>query len=99
MTIAEIERAIASKIRVKKIEAQERASYDYMLADLMARSMARIYSSTAKYPAINEVYTTIFDSAEIIEKKRQQKVEVSTLRFKQFANSFNKRFKEVQENE
>lgn len=96
MTPAELERALASRLRVKKVEAQERASYDYILAELIGRSVARIYSSTVGYPAINEVYPTLFDSEEIIQKKQEKKAELSALRFKQFANSFNAKFKEVQ---
>lgn len=96
MTIAEIERVVESKQRLKKLEAQERASYDYILADLIGRSISRIYSSSAKYPAISEVYPTIFDSQEIQEKKREKQAEISAIRFKEFANSFNKRFEEVQ---
>lgn len=96
MTPAEIERALASRVRAKKVEAQERASYDYVLAELIGRSIARIYSSSAKFPPINEIYPTLFDSEEIQQKRQEKKDELSALRFKQFANSFNTKFKEVQ---
>ena len=95
MTLAELERAIESKRRVKKIEAQEKASFDYILADLIGRSVGRIYSSATKIPEISEVYPSLFDSKVFEEKKQEQKAELSVLRFKQFANSHNKRFKEV----
>ena len=78
-----------------KREAQERASADYILGDLIGRSIARIYSSSARYPDINTAYPTLFDSKQLEEKKRAQKEELSVLRFKQFAQSYNKRFKEV----
>lgn len=93
MTFAELERAAESKIRVKKIEEQEKASFDYILADLIGRSISRIYSSSATYPEISEAYPTLFDSREIQERKQQQKAELSALRFRQFAASYNKRFK------
>ena len=95
MTIAELERLIKSKQRLIKQKAQEQASYDYILAELIGRSVARIYSSSNKMPEIAEVYPNLFDSAEIEERKRAKKAELSALRFKQFADSYNKRFKEV----
>ena len=95
MTLAEVEREIQSKKRVQKIELQEKASFDYILADLFGRSMSRLYSSSATYPDIATMYPTLFDSQEIQEKKQEKKDELSVLRFKQFANSFNTRFEEV----
>lgn len=62
MTIAELERAIDSKKRVQKQQAQEKANYDYILADLIGRSISRIYNSSNKMPDISAVYPTLFDS-------------------------------------
>lgn len=93
MTLAELLRALESKRRVEKLRAQEKASFDYILADLIGRSIGRIYSSSTKIPAISEAYPTLFDSQEIEEQKAVKKAEISALRFKQFANSYNKRFK------
>lgn len=93
MTIGEINRAIESKERMLKMKAQERASYDYILANLIGRSISRIYSSSAKMPAISEAYPTLFDSEEIEQKKQEKQNELSAIRFKQFASSYNKKFK------
>jgi hypothetical protein len=93
MTLAELERVFASKRRVLKQQAQEKASYDYILADLIGRSIGRLYSSSATIPDISTVYPTLFDSQEIEEKRAEKNAELSALRFRQFANSFNKRFK------
>lgn len=93
MTVGEVKRAFLSYNRRHTNEAREKASYDYILADLIARSMARIYSSSATYPDISEIYPTLFDNKEIQEKKAEQKAALSALRFKQFAQSFNQRFK------
>ena len=93
MTLLEVYRAIESRRRVEKIKAQEKASYDYILADLIGRSMSRIYSSAAHMPPIEEVYPSLFNSEEIQEQKRQQQAELSALRFKQFATSFNRNYK------
>lgn len=96
MTLAELERAISSKKRIKKQQDQEKAAFDYILADLIGRSVARIYSSSAKLPEITEVYATLFDNQSFQEKKQEQLEELSALRFKQFAQAHNKKFnKEV----
>ena len=79
-----------------KVEAQERASADYILADLIGRSVARIYSSSVNYPELGEVYPTLFDTKEIEQKKQVKKMELSAIRFKQFADSHNSKFKEAQ---
>ena len=92
MTLAELERAIQSKRRVEKIRAQEKASFDYILADLIGRSIARTQSSANKMPEISEAYPSLFDSQEIEEKKAEKKAELSVLRFKLFANAHNEKF-------
>ena len=96
MTIAELDRLIESKKRIQKREQQDKASFDYILADLIGRSVARLYSSSARMPEISAAYPTLFDSEEIQEKKQEKKNELSALRFKQFAQAYNKKFnKEV----
>lgn len=93
MTLAEVYRAFESRNRVVKQKAQEQASFDYILADMIGRSVARIYSSSNKLPDISEVYPTLFDSKQIEENRAAKQAELSALRFRLFANSFNKRFK------
>ena len=78
------------------MEQQEIASHNYILADLIGRSIARVYSSSNHMPEIQEAYPTLFDSKVVEEKRAEQKAELSALRFKQFAASFNKKFKEEQ---
>lgn len=95
MTIAELERAVNSKKRLLRLQQQERASFDYILADLIGRSVSRIYDSSNTFPQIHEAYPALFDSVEAEEKQQEKKDELSALRFRQFANSFNKKFKEV----
>lgn len=93
MTLAEVIRAVESKKRRVKAEAQEKATFDYILADLIGRSVSRIHSSSNKMPPINEVYNTLFDSKELEAKAQEKKNELSALRFKAFAQSFNNRYK------
>lgn len=97
MTPAEVFRAMDSKKRVMKIQAQEKASFDYILADLIGKSIARIHSSKISYPELIEVYPSLFDTKAIEEKKLEKKTELSAIRFKQFADSHNKKYKEGKE--
>ena len=95
MTLGEVIRAIESRTRTMKSQAKERAAFDYKLADLIGRSVARIHSSANKMPEIHEVYPSLFDSVEIQEQRKTKRDELSALRFKQFASSYNKKFEEV----
>jgi hypothetical protein len=95
MTIAELARAIESKKRIKLLEAKEKASNDYILANLIGKSISRIYSASSTYPDISEVYPSLFDSEEIQEEKQKQKDELSALRFMQFAQNYKKKSEEV----
>ena len=98
MTLAELTRAIESKKRVQKQEAQEKASMDYILADLIGRSIGRLYSSSARLPEISEAYPALFDNPQVEEIKSAKKTELSVLRFKQFAEIHNNKFQEVANN-
>lgn len=90
MTIAEINREIESRKRQHIEQAKEKASFDYILADLIGRSVARIHSSHNKIPSLAEVYPSLFVAEEIAEQQQKKKDEVSAMRFKLFAQSFNK---------
>lgn len=89
MTIAELSRYFSSYQRAQKRRQQEQASYDYILADLIGRSVSRIYNKSGKMPEIYEAYPSLFESADIEEKRKEQKTQLSILRFKQFANFHN----------
>jgi hypothetical protein len=95
MTLAELTRLLDSKRRMQKLQAQERASYDYILADLIGRSIARVYNSSNTMPEISAAYPTLFDGEEIREQKAQKQAELSALRFRQFAQAHNKKYEEV----
>lgn len=97
MTLAEAIRAIKSKKRVEKARVMEKASFDYIQAELIGRSIARLYSSSARMPQIQEVYPSLFDNEEIEKQRQQKKMELSVLRFKTFAQTYNKKYEEVGE--
>lgn len=91
MTIAELIRAVDSYKRRYRTQERQRAAFDYLLADAVGRSVARIYSSSARMPKLYEMYPSLFESEEIQEQEQARRDEISALRFKQFAQAFNKR--------
>ena len=93
MTIAELMREIESKKRVNKFHEQQTAINNYILADLIGRSIARLYSSSNKLPTIDEVYPQLFNKEEIEEQQAEKRTELSIIRFKQFVSSYNHRKK------
>ena len=44
-------------------------------------------------PPISEVYPSLFENEAVEEEIQKKKDELSALRFRQFAQSFNKRFR------
>lgn len=66
---------------------------DYILADTIGRSISRIYNSSAKLPDISAIYPSLFTEEEVEEQRINRRDELSVIRFKQFAASFNSRFK------
>ena len=96
MTLAEVIRQVESQKRIMKVQAKEKATYYYILADLIGHSVARIHSASNQMPKISDVFPMLFDNEEVEEKLQEKRDEASALRFKQFAQSFNSKFnKEV----
>lgn len=92
MTLAEFDRYVASRRRVQEREAKEKATFDYILGDLIGRSVSRLFDAKNKYPEIYDAYPTFFEK-EIIERQRQERLdELSAQRFMAFAESFNNKF-------
>ena len=95
MTPGEVNRFVESRNRIKKIELQQKASYDYILATLIVKGVAITLGDKTPFPTINETYPGVFE--EVIkaqeDKIQQRKIELSTLRFKQFAQSYNDNLK------
>lgn len=95
MTFAEIHREVDSKVRIKRLEAQEKATYDYILAQLITKGVSRVLGDKSNYPSIEEAYPGVFDEviAERKAKVEEQRMNLSALRFKQFAQSYNTKLK------
>ena len=103
MTVGEIIRAIESSNRLARYEAKERATFDYILANLITKGVSIAFGSKASFPSIYEVYSSVFDD-EIKAKEQElqdKRNALSVLRFKQFAQSYNKTLenKEVRKTE
>lgn len=88
MTIAEVTRAVEAKQMIEKQELKTKAIFDYKLANLISIGFAN------KLPEIWDMYPTLFNSEEELEKREKKQAELSALRFINFAESFNKRFTE-----
>lgn len=95
MTVGEVCRAIESKNRLVKIQAQEKASYDYIQATLIIKGISICLGDKSSFPTLQETYPGVFEDKvkEQEEKIQQKKMELSALRFKQFAQSYNNNFK------
>jgi hypothetical protein len=87
MTIAEIERAI----KARKAMEKRRAQFDYILADLIGRSVARVYNSDNKLPTLAEAYPSLFDAQEEQEALQRAQDEKNALNFMKFAQSHNRK--------
>lgn len=95
MTFAELDRLVASRKRMENYRAKERATFDYISAIMVGRAFAAGMDNKAKFPDIHEFYPSLFDAQEREAQKREQSNQLSALRFKQFAQSYNKKYKEV----
>ena len=95
MTIAELDRYIKSRNRVNREKAKEKAAFDYILANLVGTNVMRSMSSSIELPTLQDAYSFLFkEEQEKQEADKQAKLtELSTLRFKQFAKSYNSKFK------
>lgn len=88
MTLREVINAVEAKQKVEKVQLKQKAIFDYKLANLIGISFSN------KLPDIWEMYPTLFNSEEEIQKREQKQAELSVLRFINFAESHNKKFTE-----
>lgn len=98
MTLTEIERQMKSNIRVRKYEEKKQAIFNYIQANLIVKGVSLVLGDKSKYPPIEEVYPELFaDEVESRQAKiEEQKMSLSALRFKQYANFHNSKYtKEV----
>lgn len=93
MTLAELDRLARSKRRVMVIEAKEKATHNYIHAMLVGKAIMANFDNKVKVPELHEIYPKLFtvDTSQQ-EEIQERKDELSALRFKHFAESFNKNF-------
>jgi hypothetical protein len=94
MTLREIENYVKSKQRVRRLENQEKATYDYIQATLIIKGVGLVLGSKEEFPTVEQAYPGVFE--DLVEKKQdelqEKKDELSALRFRQFAQSYNNKF-------
>ena len=96
MTFAELDRYVESQKRLMKHKAQEKATFDYILATSIGLAVGRSFNgSDEAFPEIHEIYPSLFDGKQREEEKQERRDELSALRFKQYANFHNNKYKEV----
>ena len=95
MTPGEVSRAIQSYNRLTMRQARDKASFDYIQAQLIIKGVSIILSGKGQMPTIQETYPELFEEVirEQEEKIQERKDELSALRFKMFAQSHNNKFK------
>lgn len=98
MSLKELERYFKSRARVLKAEERKKATYDYILADLIGRSVSRIYNSSNKMPPLHDAYPSLFSEEEIKKSKAERDRQRFMAGLQQFAQSYNKEFEEVAKN-
>lgn len=91
MTLAELDRLFRSKRRIEKQKLQEKAFFDYQLANMIG--ICVMHDEKTKIPEIEEVYPTLFDAKKIQEERKLRKQQEAAMRFKQFASSFNQKIR------
>ena len=95
MTFAELDRYLSSKRRIEKARQQELATHNYILAGLIGRAYACSMDGKATFPELYEVYPSLFDGDKREQEKQNLINELSVLRFKQYANFHNTKYKEL----
>lgn len=88
MTVAEVSRWEEGAMWRLKSKAQ----FDYVLADLIGISSARMMSDDVKYPSLEDAYPNLFEQTpdEIMEQKKEEEIATQNLnRFMEFAMRHN----------
>lgn len=78
------------------------AQFDYMLANLIGVSVARVVSKEAEFPSIEKVYPTLFTAEEVSKeqekvKEEEAKITNSKNRFLEFAMKHNAKIRAKEE--
>jgi hypothetical protein len=95
-TYEEISDILKSFNRKLEFKRKEKASFDYILADLIGLSAGRLMSEGNKYPTINQSYPSLFPLSEETEDTSWLSQKMSMMKF---AASHNKWFESQEVNQ
>lgn len=98
MTLTELDRYFKSRKRVMEAQERKQAAFDYIQADLIGRSIARVYNANNKFPSIEKAYPTIFNEEDMQAARAKQKQQKFLEGLKKFAHSKNKEIEEGGQN-
>ena len=91
-TIKQITRYVESYNKQQENQLQEKAFFDYQLANLIGMSVARLLSKDAKFPTFEKAYPFINKDAKT-EVDEEWEMEVQHNRLREWAEQINKKFK------
>lgn len=90
MTYSEVNATIDSFNRRKQEKEKERASFDYILANLIGISVARVYSEKQEFPTIGTIYPGLFEDEERrAEEREAERIKAMLLKY---AENHNRQF-------
>lgn len=86
-TYGELISIIKAMNEKEMLRMKQEAMNTYILADLIGASVARLMDKNNKYPAIHEVYPSLFEKP----KPQQQDWQLTKARLLEYANAHNKK--------
>ena len=93
-TLAQVTRYVEAYNKQQQSELQEKAYFDYQLANLIGMSVSRLLSKDAKYPEFKKAYPFIGNDAQ--ERVDEQwEMEVQRIKLREWAEQMNKKFNVV----
>ena len=91
-TLAQVTRYVESYNKQQEEQLQEKAYFDYQLANLIGMSVARLLSKDAKYPTFEKAYPFI-SNTQPKEVEEEWEMEVQHNKLREWAEQMNKKFK------
>lgn len=91
-TLAQITRYVESYNKQQQNKLQEKAYFDYQLANLIGVSVYRLLSKNTKYPAFEKAYPFITQSKQAKEIDEEWEMEKQHMKLMEWAEQMNKKF-------
>lgn len=93
-TLTQVTRYVEAHNKQQENQMQEKAYFDYQLANLIGMSVARLLSKNAKYPEFEKAYPFINQSSKSKETDEDWQMEVQRNRLREWAEQMNRKFNE-----